>query len=419
MNRIRKFVAALTAFALAATMSACTIGSSSAMAVTIDGYDVDAGIFIYYTIQSYYDVQELVAEESGDSTVTPTIEEVEDATIDGLEATEWIQDKATQYCSDFITIEREFEKIGAELTDEELDEIDTLVESALENELFTENGISEDSIVALASSSYKGDHIFDYYYGTESELGMSEEELMDYFDENFARVKYVTMSYLDSDGNKLDETGKKEIRDLADEYADRVNAVSDDMEKLYEIDDVNDDYTAYVEEQSAEEEEDTEETTTTTTTTTTTDTETTTTTTTTTNPYANEQIVQKITTTTADDSEDESATTTTDTDTDSSSDTSTENLTNFIFEELTEYNKAVVFDDEDNNAIYVVIRADLRKRLTEDDLWTEDNITYLESLNFGDAYSDYMEEISDSLTVEKNTRAYKRYKPFKITLETS
>jgi len=344
---------------------------------------------------------------------TPTLKDVEKATIDGIKATDWIQNKATKYCTDLVTVEREFEKIGGELTEEEVDAINDSVATAVENKLLTENGIGEDSLRTIAESTYKSDHIFNYYYGTEGERGMSEEDLKEYFDNNFARVKCVSMSYLDSEGNKLDESGKKEIREMADKYAENINKKTNIQDKLAEVDKSIDDYNEYVEEQNAAAAEDDAAVTTTTASATTTAE---TTTTTTTDPHANERIIQKATTTTADStSEAETVTTTTK----SASQKSSENLNKYIFDELSDYDKAVVFDDEANDAIYVVMRTDLKERLNSDDLWTDDNIRYIQSLNFNTAFSDYMKGISDSYTAEKNKKAYSRYKPFKLVLEES
>lgn len=411
MNKIKKLAASLTAFSVAAAIASCgapTIGSGSANAVTIDGYEIKAGIFIFYTMQSYNDAKTQLAEEMD---ATPSLSEVEDAEIDGVDSTKWIQDKATQYCSDFVAIEREFEKIGGELSEEDLEEIDSSVEKVMSNDSqynYTENGISEESLRDIATISYKSNYIFNYYYGTEGEKGISEDELKDYFDNNFARVKYVSMSYLDSEGNKLDESGKKKIRDMANEYADRVNKKSSAQEKLFEMNEVIDDYNDYVAEQTAESTEGDAEAAVTTTTTSE-DNSTETTTTTTTDAHANERLIQKpVTTTASNDNAEQPAVTTTQ----SASSKSSEKLNNYVFNDLTDYDKAVVFDDEENDSIYVIIRSDLKERLNEDDLWTEDNIEYLQSLRFNDEFIEYMKKISDAYTVERNDSAYKRYEPF-------
>ncbi len=417
MNKIKKIVAALTSFSLAATMASCTptIGAGSASAVTIDGYKVNAGIFIFYTISAYYEASNIVGEDSAQA---PTIEDVKNAHIDNLEASEWIQNKATDYCASFVAVEKEFENINAELTDEEIDSVESNVDTYTEYEIYKENGIGEDSIRAILQSEYKRQHVFDYYYGFEGEKGMSEEELKDYFDDNFARVKYVSMSYLDPDGNEMDEAGKKEVRDLAEDYADEINSKSSVEDKLYAVNDAQEEYDEYVEELQAElatEATDAEGNVVTTTTAVTT-TVNETTTTTTTNPHENERILQKQTTAATDENQEQATETTTEP---SATVKSQQNLNKFVFEELTDYNKAVVFDDEANDAIYVVIRADLRERMTDDDLWTEDYISSLQNLNYNEDFGKYIEELADSYSLDKNNSAYRRYKPFKLVLETS
>lgn len=410
MKRMKKIAAAVTAFSVAATMAACSgpaIGTGTSTALTIDNYEVPAGVFIFYTINSYYEAYNIVYENTG---TTPTIEDVKDSHIDELEATDWIQNKATEYCENYVAIEKEFEKIGGELTAEELDEVETNLESFASYEIYSTNGIGESSIRVLLENEYKTSYVFDYYYGFESENGMSEDELKDYFDENFARVKYVSMSLLDPEGNELDEDGEEEIRELAEKYAEQINSKSDVMDKLYEVDAVQTEYDEYVAEQKAA-----LETGTTTTTTTTTTASNETTTTTTTDPYANEQLMQKNTTTTTAEESDETIVTTTTTE--SASTRSMNKLNDFVFEELG-LNEATVFDDGEDT-LYVIIRADLRERMTEDDYWSEDYIESLQSMCFSEDFTALIEEIAGKLSTDKNKSAYRRYSPFKLVLEVS
>lgn len=415
MNSIKKLGAALTAFSVAATMASCsapTIGGGSATAVTIDGYDIPAGVFIFYSLSAYLEASDIIAEGS-ETNATPTMEEVEDSHIDNLTAKEWIRNKATDYCSEFVAVEREFEKIQGELTPEDYEIVESQVAQMDQVDIYTKNGISDESASAIFENERKRTHVFEYYYGFEGEKGMSEEELKDYFDENFARVKYVTMSYLDAEGNELSEADKKEVRELAEEYADRINEEKDTMEKLYIVNEVKEEYSEYVKEKAEELAAKTGTVTTTTTTTTTTN-ATETTTTTTTDPYENESVVSKYTTTTPEKVEDPATTTTT---TLSAKQKSDIRLNEFIFEELTDYDKAVVLDDEENDALYVVIRSDLRERMTEEDLWSEDYISALQSLEYSEEFVEYIQELAKSYTAERNKSAYRRYSPFKLDME--
>ena len=78
-------------------------------------------------------------------------------------------------------------------------------------------------------------------------------------------------------------------------------------------------------------------------------------------------------------------------------------------------NKAVVYE-YDENTLYVLIRGDLRERMTEDDFWSDDYIYSLQLLRYNDDFVDYMEELADNIVPEKNTSSFKRYAPFKLDL---
>ena len=419
MKNNKKLTAVITAVSLAATMSACSapaIGAGTANAVTIDGYDVPAGVFIFYTLSAYNDAASIVA-KNGENT-SPTTKEVEKAHIDNLEAAEWIQNKATDYCKNFVAIEKEFEKIGGTLSAEDLDEVKNGISTYSSYSIYSDNGIGEESIRKILENESKSQYIFDYYYGFEGEKGVSEDELKDYFDENFARVKYVDISVTDSTtGEKLSDDEVQERKELAESYAKQINEKSKIEDKMAEVDKVQEAYDQFVADKQAEAdaaaaaESGEAVTTTTTAATTTAETETTTTTT---DPYANERLVQKETTTTADeDAEDDAATTTT---TQSPAQIAQKKLNDYIFGEL-EQNKAEVVDGGDD--IYVVVRADLRERMTEDDYWAENYIQGLQSMKFGEDYEDFLEEIVKNLNADRNKSAYRRYAPFKLTLEAS
>ncbi|MDD6279083.1 MAG: hypothetical protein ACI4JE_03145 [Ruminococcus sp.] len=423
MKKFSKFAAAATAFSLAATMASCSapaIGSGSADAVTIDGQKVPAGVFIYYTISAYYEAANLLYEQNG---AVPELDDVKNSQIDNTDASEWIQNKATTYCSMYVAVEREFNKIGdnISISDEDLAEVDEMLEQYAEQPIYTENGVSEESLKKVLMCEKKNTAIFDYYYGFEGEKGCSEDELKEYFDENFARVKYIKLSTNDSEGNALDEDDKHELEQKAEEYAKEINSESGTLNKMFKVDELQDDYNEYVEEKKAEASAESGETTTTaavtTTTTTTTTSSNETTTTTTTNPYANEKIIMRVTTTVTDPDEIvvTAQTTTSASGTSTSTDTMA-NLKNFIFGDLG-YDKAAVFPDEENNAIYVVIRADLKERLTTDDLWSQDYIDSLRSLRYEEDFSDFIEETANSLPIDKNKTAYRRYSPFKLNLD--
>ena len=407
MKSLKKIAAGLSAFAVAAGSFGCTpsVGSGSQTALTADGYEVKSGIFIYYTMQAYDEAVSVISEKNEGA--TPTLKEVKNAYIDEVESSDWIQDKAADYCKAFAAVKKEYDNIGGQLSAEDKEEAAQMAEYYFNgDERNSLNGISLDSMKEIAENSYKEEQIFQHYYGFEGEKGCSEAELKDYFDENFARVEYVTISLKDPEGNALSEDDARKVRKMAEDYAAQVNKKTKAQDKMFEMDTVKKQYDEYVAAQTTTSPEEAllPETTTTT--------AAETTETTTTNPHENEMLLQRNTTTTASTEENSDTTETEAAPTD-------ENLSKFkdyVFNELP-MDTAKVYDYSEDT-IYVVIRSDLRERLTEDDLWNETYITNLQQMRYYNDFVKFMEDIADGMTIDKNKSAFRRYAPFKLVLET-
>lgn len=405
MKTIKKISTVTAAVTLAATLSGCTpsIGNNSVNAATIGGHDIPAGVFIYYTIQGINEASSLIEGQTG---AAPDFDEIKSSNIDGIESTVWIQNKALEYCTDYAGIVNEFEAIGGKLTREDIDSANEMAEYYYSADpTLAKNGVSLDSMKAIAESTYMEQAVFKHYYDFEGEKGCSEEELKKFFDENFARIKYVSISLKDQEGNKVSPTKERELRKLADSYAEQVNKKSGELNKMHELDKVSEAYDEYVSAQTTTASGETAAATTTTTTTVKSSE------TTTTDPYANERLIQKYTTTTAAAQEEAAATTTT---AETDSDKNARLFNDYIFNELP-YGKAEVYDFSEDT-IYVVLRADLKERMTEDDYWSEDYITNIQSIKYSEEFIKYLEEKTSTLTVEKNKSAFRRYEPFKLEL---
>ncbi len=415
MTNFKKITAAAVSAALAASMVGCTpsIGSGSTVAMNVSGYDIPAGLFIYYTIQSFDEAKNILQEQNGEA---PELKDVKNAKIDSMDATDWIQDKALEYCVQYISVLKEFDDINAAGGNLNISEEDAESAASMasyyygQDSRLTKNGVSLESMEKMALNSYREQEIFNYYYGFEGTEGCSEEELKDYFDENFARVKYLSISLTDSEGEKVSADEERKRRKLAEEYAEQINKKSSELDKMLELDEVSKDYDEYIAAQTTTAEGET--TTTTTTTTTDADAEETTTTT---DPYANERLIQKSTTTAAEEKED-SENSETEAAEETDYDKNNRLFNEFLFNDITK-GKAEIYDFSEDT-IYVVIRGDLRERMTEDDYWSEDYISRLQSLRYYDEFIDMLENKADQLNYDKNKSAFRRYAPFKLELET-
>ena len=420
MKNFSKFIAATAAVILTATSIGCsapgavTIGSGTKTAVTIDGCDVRAGIFIYNELYAYYEARNKIATEKGSY---PELSEVEDARIEDLDSEDWIQNKATDYCKQYVAVNREFDKIGAELTAEDISTINEAVSNTKDEAMFKDNGVGEASLKEMYENTSKRDYVFKHYYGIDSEFGCSENDLKKYYEDNMARVKYLSISLNDSEGNKLEGDALKEINDLIDKYVKEINSAGTNEAKFKKFDDIKKQYNEYTEkkEQEAAEAaaiaagETTTSSETTTTETTTLDPEETTTTTTT-DPFENEVTIAKLTQTTAPVGEAVEVTT-------AAEDDSQKAATAFnekIFDGLELY-KAERYDYDDTTA-YIIIKADIKERMNKDDIWTDDTIEATLANRYSQDFFDMLESLYNTYSIDKNKRAYKRYAPFKLDL---
>ena len=408
MANWKRIAAAAAAAAMVGSLAAC--GSNTAYAFTIDGEQVKAGVYIYYSYVAYNDAITTLTEQNEELDTTDD-KLVKEQVIDGEDTLTWIQHKAQDYCEEQVAVNKEYEAAGLALTEEEIGEIDDTLESfwASSGEAFQKNGISESSIREVIEYTYKASNLFLYYYDIDGEEGVTEEEVHDYYVENNARVQYVRFDLVDGNGEALDDAGKKEIEDMVDDYLAAVKKLDDEDEIMDEMNTIQEEYNAYVtsisEEAvaatatSATDESGNEIATTTTTTTTAADE---TTTTTTTVPYANESIVVRATT---------------------DEETSEEDITyspskavhDYIYNEA-KINKPDVVYDEESNAYFLIVRYDIEERMNEDDIWTEGRKTNVVSEMFSDAFQEKLDAWCDAMNVEVNESAIKRYDPFAIDM---
>lgn len=415
MNKFNRFASAAAAFALAAASASCsapeaiTFGKGAQTALTVDGYEVPAGVFIYNEINAYQNAAYKMYYEKGSM---PSVDEVKDSTIEELSASDWIQNNATDACKDFVANEKEFEKIGENLSEDKITEIKDLASSYSSDNSLIVNGVGEESVRKIIENSYKREAIFKHYFGLDAEKGCTEDELKTYYQDKTTRVKYFSISMVDENGEQYDADEKRRLNNMIDNYVKEINEEKTNDAKLRKIDECEEDYKEYTDKRKAEAEakaaKEAGETTTTTTTTTSSGT----TTTTTTDPHAKEITITKYTTTTTDNNESSDTTTTTSAEAEAS-EKAYKNYNDHVF--AMPYNKAEKYQYDDDT-VYVIIRADIKERMTADDLWTEEKIDSLLNERYYNDFDDMMKSIVKGYSVVKNNKAYRKYSPFDLDL---
>ena len=197
----------------------CTAGSGTAYAMTIDGVQVNAGIYIYYSYASYMELTQTLQSENSELDVSDK-DVVKEQKMDGVSSEEWIKNKALEYCQRYVAIEKKFEELDLSLTEEENKEISSTIDSFCDTngELYEKNGIAKSSVQSVLENTYMTNDVFLYYYGLDGEEGTTEDDLKQYYEENNARVRYIKFNLTDGNGEALDDAGKKDMKAKVEDY---------------------------------------------------------------------------------------------------------------------------------------------------------------------------------------------------------
>ena len=484
MSLYKRAVALCLALGIAAAGAGC--GRNTTTALTVDGYEVPAGVYIYFLNTAYNNgISELTKEQP--DLDTEDTKAIKASTVEGTDFTEWVKNKATELCVDFVVTEKKFDELGLELSADTRANLDSMLEYywATYEDTMVANGVSEESFTKVMTSSYKSEEIFNYYYGIDGQEGVTEDELKDCYAENNIRCQYVKIDLHDSEGNLLKSDGKAEMLEMAEDYQSRVE---DALEEggveavMTEMGYVADDYEYYctsVSEEAAgitgeeaatqapretdasadeeetqtaaadadsaadeetlteagddaetaedettaedageEEAEDGEET-------------------------GDETTEEASAETEADGEDEETQTVAADADAQDDEETQTAAVTyekesiisvvnpedyddpSTIYYNPSEpvYNKLLEIGEADygkpylvqeDEAYYLVVRYDIRERMTEDDLWTENTIYDAQLKLHNDDFESMMDGWSEPMAVVRNEAAYRRYDPFKL-----
>lgn len=219
MRRIKRAVAAALVSALALSFTACS-GDTTWAAKTNDEVSITSGVYLTYLISAYSQAQ---------NTLNASASTMWDQKIEEKDTATWITDKAVSMCKNHIAASLLFDELGLTLSEDDQKVIQNNIATFLEQNgtVYANNGAAEKSIRQVLTVSYKSDMIFDYYYSETGLEPVSEEQIRDYFYENYALIRYTSRSKLDSSGNTLSEETLKATREELDGYVTQLNRGDD------------------------------------------------------------------------------------------------------------------------------------------------------------------------------------------------
>lgn len=191
MSKIKKIAAFSVASMLAVSMAGCTDMSK---VMTVDDVDVNAGIYINYMLSEYTD-QTYSLSYSG---VTSGFmdQEIENDEGEKVKLKDYLPDYAYERTLDLVAVNKQFEKLGLKLSDEDNAQINNAVKSYVESfteEYLSKQGISKDSVTKYYTAEKQKQLIFNYYYGKDGEKAVKNDDIKNYLKEEYLRYKIISV----------------------------------------------------------------------------------------------------------------------------------------------------------------------------------------------------------------------------------
>lgn len=273
----KRIMAIMTAAAIAASLSGCM---DKGYIMTVDGVEIRNGVYLSLmqtsinTANNKVEEQKAAADDSSDTSDTSNTSSdtssaessgtssdaaseakedenaIFDSVIDGKSYSDWIINDTRDAVKRFVGIQRECEKFGIALTDDEKAEIISETEEQWEDttiayyglgfanwgEYYESMGIGLDSLKELSLVDKLNEKLFLHYYDKGGEWAVSDEEFSEAANESYAAYNLMTLQYVDYKGDVLiTDEEMQEVKDRANNYAERLNNGESLIDVMYDF----------------------------------------------------------------------------------------------------------------------------------------------------------------------------------------
>ncbi len=212
-NRFR-IISVLLLIVMAFSFAACSSADTS-YAMTAYGEQLPAGIYVGYIIDGYMNAS---------TQVEDTEKDLFEQQIDEKDVEQWILDEARESSVRHIAIDNKFKELGLEFNEINEQSAVQIQQSILSDvgDFFERNGCSDSSLLEIARNTVKADILFEYYYGDDGEEEIPEDDIEEYFLENYIEARLLSMSYTTIVGEEMTDEEREEIDDMAEDYFKRL-----------------------------------------------------------------------------------------------------------------------------------------------------------------------------------------------------
>lgn len=205
MKRLKSVLALAAAFAVLLALGGCTLNKSTTWIAKSGDTTLPAGVYILNLSNNYSDAVSALQQMYTENAESVNPKNLWKNSLDGKSVNDWIRDKTKDSVKNYFAVLNRFNELG--LSFDEADQ--ALIGQELENywsegkESYEKSGVSKESVRLQIESRYRSRMIFNSIYGKGGEKEVSDQELKDYYAENYQNIQYISVSTKDLEGEKL------------------------------------------------------------------------------------------------------------------------------------------------------------------------------------------------------------------------
>lgn len=208
----------------------------SADVLTIDGYAIYPGLYLYFQLQA-------ISEAGVKLNYLYSGKEIFDQTIDGVPARDWINNRTIEYAKEFAFVDSEYNRL--DLDEESLAREMGYYEYTLRSEwqqtnyFYSRNGIGYETYSKVFEFNLKSNQVFNTLFVEEGgELETPEDEIKEYFIDNYTYLDYLRLPKTDDEQNALDTAELSDLRGEAISMLLEAREAAGEADSIY-VDSVN------------------------------------------------------------------------------------------------------------------------------------------------------------------------------------
>lgn len=191
MSKLKKIGALSVASMMALSLAGCTDMSKI---MTVDDVEVNAGIYINYMLTEY--TENVYSLYYSGVTSDYMNQEIDNEDGEKVKLKDFLPDYAYEKTLDLVAVNKQFEKLGLELSTKDTQDVNTAVKNYMESmteEYLSEQGISKDSVTKYFTAEKQKELIFYYYYGKDGEKAVKNDDIKKYLKDSYLRYKVISV----------------------------------------------------------------------------------------------------------------------------------------------------------------------------------------------------------------------------------